>query len=171
MQIFFIRSIALLYLLFVMLLAVMVLIEAHDTAGWSLESTKIYDKSILVGLAALSGWFSAALAFMSFLFGFAGGLFAKPVARENALSVAMRYALLFLTVALLLLSLLALWRVAAAYAGIEAKITVFHATEDGTQLGVSDVLKALGGLNLSIAAGVLAGLAVPGVPGFQAPEE
>jgi hypothetical protein len=161
MQTAWTRALSSIYISFFLLLAASVLIEAATTRLWLTP----YAGTTLTGIAALSGdWFSNLLALINFVFGIGGGLFSKPVARENRYSRKWRVALLWLELSLIIVSLVALAIVAFW------SQTIVDRVEDMTQEKVAIAIKVLGSLNVSMAAGFLVGLSIPGVPGGAAPD-
>lgn len=157
-QLLGVRFLALLYSLFFVALAVAVLVEGLGSEWWS--SPKTPQNSVLVGISSLSDFVSKAMAFMNFVFGFGGGIFATPVVVETGSSRVLRKALFWLTASLIALSLAALWSVAFASQDIANSIPALGGPDDGPK--PRDVVATLGLLNLSIAGGFLVGLAVPG---------
>lgn len=150
-----VRAMALLYICFFVALAAAVLVEGFSTNWWTSADTP--GTSVLTGIAALSGFISKAMALMNFLFGFGGGIFVTPTLRESRSSTLLRQLLFFATAVLIVVSLGALWSVASVSFQIASQITDFV-----TGTGVQDAIAVLGLMNLSMAAGFLVGMAVPG---------
>lgn len=149
-----VRFLASLYSLFFVLLAIMVIAEGWETRQWTVVSDS---DSVLVGLAALSGWFSKAIGLVNFLFGFGGGLFIDNADAQRPMTRATRLALYWLIAVMVVVTLFALWSVAGAYVRIDHNVTGLA----DANLEPSAALDTLGALNLGIAGGFLIGLAIP----------
>lgn len=161
MQLFWIRSLVFLYLTFFLWLSGQVVVESYNTDGWT--SDDIPDHSVLVGITALSGWFTNVLSLINFVLGFGGGLFNRPANTETVYTRGARIFLLLWCAALILISLWALWSVASASDNIAENISSLGRLM-GDEVSTKPAIEALGLLNTSIIAGFLIGLAIPDVP-------
>jgi hypothetical protein len=150
-----VRFLTAVYGMLFLVVAVLVLWEGVTTEGWS---GKLPAHSVLIGVAALNGWFVKAFAMLNVVFGFGGGLFCRDDTAPASPAPLLQGGLMVLMGGLIVVSLLALWTVASSYANILEKTPDFAGISD---LKVGDAIAAIGTLNLGLAGGFLAGLAIP----------
>lgn len=152
-----IRLFVLVYLSFFLALSIRTICESIASNNWT--GTEAPSASVLVALAALSGWLSKAMGLMNFVLGLSGGFFNAASDDNDRWGQFLRHALFWLMVLMIIVSLLALLLVALASTRIAKLVSELEPDS------VSAAIEALGTLNLGLVAGFLTGLAIANVPG------